>query len=277
MSSSPGPLWSHTCSWTELAVPAPVSSAATSQLQLDSSWTARWTVACRHSGQEVSAPVRDLASLPTAGREPMRRFSWRRGQRHRSGLQYLVSTSRHHGYESLAEARLLMMLDFAGDLTDVLAQPLRLRYFTNAGALNHTPDFLAYTAAGIWLIDVRPADRIHSEDEIAFAATAEVAALHGWGYLVVGGWQPHSVTTVDTLSAQRRSLDDRLGMVGTLLAAAERPSTFGELASATQAPAIARAFLLHLLWHRRLGIDLSRPVADRTPIVLSEAAARRAG
>ena len=40
-------------------------------------------------------------------------------------LQYLSSTGRHHGYESLAEARLPLVLDFAGELTEVLAQPLR--------------------------------------------------------------------------------------------------------------------------------------------------------
>jgi hypothetical protein len=33
-----------------------------------------------------------------------------------------VSTGRHHGFESLEEARLLLALDFAGDLVDVLTQ-----------------------------------------------------------------------------------------------------------------------------------------------------------
>jgi hypothetical protein len=68
--------------------------------------------------------------MPPAGCEPVRRFAWRRGQRHRSGLQFLVSTGRHHGFESLEEARLLLALNFVGDLIDVLAQPLRLRYWT---------------------------------------------------------------------------------------------------------------------------------------------------
>jgi hypothetical protein len=34
----------------------------------------------------------------------------------------------HHGAESLEEARLLLALDFAADLTDVVSQPLRLRF-----------------------------------------------------------------------------------------------------------------------------------------------------
>lgn len=40
---------------------------------------------------------------------------------------------------------------------------------------------------------------------------------------------------------------------------------FGKLA-ATSAPVVGRAFALHLLWHRRLGMDLSVPLTDRTLI-----------
>jgi hypothetical protein len=205
--------------------------------------------------------------------EPVRGFSWRRGQRHRSGLEFVGSTGRHHGFESLTEARLLLMLDFAGGVTELLSQPMRLRFFTDDGAAEHIPDFLAHTRAGVWLIDVRPADRIKPRDEVAFAATAHVAALHGWGYVVVGGWKRHVVATVDTLSAQRRRLTDPLGMAELLLAeAAGGPRSFGELAAATPAAAVARAFLLHLLWHRRLGMDLSQPLTDRTTIVAGAAA-----
>ena len=66
--------------------------------------------------------------MPLAGADPIRVFSWRRGQRHRPGLEYMVSTGRHHGFESLEEARVLLALDFAGDLADVVSQPLRLRF-----------------------------------------------------------------------------------------------------------------------------------------------------
>jgi hypothetical protein len=178
-------------------------------------------------------------------------------------LQFLVSTGRHHGFESLEEARLLLALDFAGDLVDVLAQPLRLRYFTHGGPREHIPDFLALTRTGRWLIDVRPAARVEREDLVAFAASAEVALLLGWRYVVVTGWRRHVVTTLDALSAQRRPLNDRLGLVDGLLAAvASGPRPFGELATATVAPVVARAFLLHLLWHRRLGVELGHPLGD---------------
>jgi hypothetical protein len=83
------------------------------------------------------------------------------------------------------------------------------------------------------------------------------------------------MSTVDTLSAQRRPLTDHLGMVEALLAAAAAGRrTFGELAGGTVAPAVARAYLLHLLWHRRLSMDLREPLTDHT---LVGAATRKIG
>ena len=81
-----------------------------------------------------------------------------------------------------------------------------------AGPQEHTPDFLAVTEEGTWLLDVRPADRIEAVDRVKFAASAEAALACGWRYGVVGGWQPHVMTTLDTLSAQRRPLRDPLGL-----------------------------------------------------------------
>jgi hypothetical protein len=180
-------------------------------------------------------------------------------------LQFLVSTGRHHGFESLQEARLLLALDFAGDLVDMLAQPFRIRYLTSAGAREHVPDFLAFTTTGRWLIDVRPAARVGADDLVAFAAAGEVALTLGWRYAVVTGWRPHVAATLDALSAQRRPLADPLGLAPDLLAAvADRPCPFGELAGSTAVPAVARAVLLHLLWHRLLGIDLGLPLGDAT-------------
>lgn len=154
--------------------------------------------------------------MPVTGCQPVRRFSWSRQQRHRPGLQYLVSTGRLHGCESMEEARLLLVLDFAASLVDVLPQPFRLRFSVEGEEREHIPDFLAYNRTGRWLIDVRPAARIGERDRMAFAASAEVALLHGWQYRVVAGWKPHVLTTVDTLSAQRRPLNDRLGLIDTL-------------------------------------------------------------
>lgn len=266
-------MWSHRYAWNELVEPADGFDDIREVLDLRRDWVRLWTATWRYAGSEVGCPVRDLSSMPVTGCAPVRRFSWRRGQRHRSGLQSLASTGRHHGFESSEEARLLLVLDFAAELVDVLSQPFRLRFSADGGWHVHTPDFLAYTRNGQWLIDARPAPRVCGEDRVAFGAAAEVAAMLGWRYVLVTGWKPHVVTTLDTLSAQRWRLSDRLGLVDVLLdALTGGPRPFAGLAEWTVPPAVARAYLLHLLWHRRLGMDLAHPLGDRTLVCLGKAA-----
>jgi hypothetical protein len=258
-------LRSDSCDVADLYTPYALSAEARSMLLLESGWAQRWTASWRFAGAEaeVLCPVRDLVSVSLEGAEPMRRFTWRPRQRHRPGLQFLVSTGSHHGFESLAEQRLLLALDFAGELVDVLSQPFRLRFATTAGWREHIPDFLVVTQGSRWLFDVRPAERIDVEDQVCFAAAGEAALASGWRYGVVTGWQPQVLTTLDALSAQRRPLDDRLGLQVELMAAATAgPCTFGALVAATSLPVVARAHALHLLWHRQLGVDLAAPLTD---------------
>ena len=70
-----------------------------------------------------------------------------------------------------------------------------------------------------------------------------------------------------TVSAQRRPLTDPHGLQGVLLAAARTGSmSFGELVEETAVPAMARAQALYLLWTRRLGVDLTEPLTDRSMV-----------
>ncbi len=184
----------------------------------------------------------------------------------------MVSTGRLHGFESLEERSLLLALDFTGGVEEVLPQPFLLRFGTSGGEFReHVPDFLAAFRDGSrWLFDVRPARLVKEADATCFAAAAEAALEAGWRYSVVAGWRPHVLSGMDALSAQRRDLEDRLGLQNCLLRAVSAgPAAFGDLAAATPLPAVARAHALHLLWHRRLGIDLSRPIGDTSLVWLA--------
>lgn len=221
----------------------------------------------------MSCPVREFVAMPWLNSDPIRGFSWRRDQRHRPGLVFVTSTGRHHGAESLEEGRLLLALDFPAGVIDVVSQPMRLR-FDAVKRRAHTPDFLVTAKAGTWLIDVRPEQLIREEDLESFAAAAEVAAACGWGYLVAAGWREHAWAAVDAFSSQRRPLADPLGLRLELLAGATSGAvTFGELAARTRCAPVARAQLLHLLWHRKLGTDLTRPLGDHSRIVGADEAA----
>ncbi len=263
-----GALWSDSVSWTDLTVPVSVQDRAAG-LDLGGDWHRRWLVSWKAGRRLESRTVREVAQAPLAGSDPIRVFSWRRAQRHRPGLQYLVSTGRHHGFESLEEARVLLALDFVGDLVDVVSQPLRLRFEAGGKSREHTPDFLAVMRSGTWLIDVRPERLVKDADMESFAAAAETAAACGWAYVVVGRWREHAFPALDVMSSQRRPLRDPLGLQPGLLAAAAGGLTFGELAAGSRCEPVARAQLLHLLWCRRLGADMSRPLGDSSAVRLA--------
>jgi hypothetical protein len=262
---------SDACGVDDLYLPLVMDEDSSAALMLGSGWSRRWIATWSAGGAEVVCAVRDLASIPTGSCQPVRRFGWRPRQRHRPGLQFVLSTGRHHGFESMAEQRLLVALDFAGDLVDVLSQPFALRFDTVAGSRTHIPDFLAVTRGGVWLFDVRPADRVGDADRVCFAAAAEAALSVGWRYTVVTGWRSHPGVTLDTLSSQRRELTDPLGLQAQLLTRAGcGPSPFGDLVAATSLPMVARAHALHLLWHRQLGVDLGPPLTDRSLVWMTK-------
>ena len=167
---------------------------------------------------------------------------------------------------------MLLALDFTGAVEEILPQSFRLRFETADGEFReHIPDFLAVFRDGSrWLLDVRPAKLVKEQDATCFAAAAEAALEAGWRYSVVAGWRPHVLSGLDALSARRRDLEDRLGLQDRLLRAVSAgPAAFGDLAAAAPLPAVARAHALHLLWRRQLGIDLSRPLGDRSLVWLA--------
>jgi len=92
---------SLTCGIADLATPVEIEERVRGALDLGDGWTGRWTTTWRVADTEVMCPVRDMESFPLAGCGPVRRFSWRTGQRHRPGLQFVASTGRHHGFESI--------------------------------------------------------------------------------------------------------------------------------------------------------------------------------
>ncbi|MFD0393467.1 TnsA-like heteromeric transposase endonuclease subunit [Streptomyces nogalater] len=206
--------------------------------------------------------------MPLTGCVPWRGFTWRQGQFHRPGLESVLSTGRQHAFESHREDQFLAMADFTGDAEEMLSQPFLLEFQGEGGWREHIPDFLLVSRRGRWLVDVRPAGRMDDDDLMKFAATSEVALALGWGYAVVTGWRPLTWRNVDLLYSRRRPMQDRLGLKPMLLQTARaaqalsQPLTFRALADSYEFPSLARPVILHLLWHRQLGVDLAAPFGD---------------
>ncbi|MFG2732528.1 hypothetical protein [Streptomyces canus] len=110
---------------------------ARDRLPLSEGWQRRWITSWRVGGGSVAWPVSDIGSAPVGSSSPVRWFTWRARQGHRPGLQFMVSTGRHHGFESLEEQRLLLALDFVR-VVDVLVQPFELD-FEHEGDAHGTP------------------------------------------------------------------------------------------------------------------------------------------
>ncbi|MFD9795822.1 hypothetical protein ACFWXK_33265, partial [Streptomyces sp. NPDC059070] len=82
---------------------------------------------------------------------------------------------------------------------------------------------------------------------------------------------PHDTTVLDHLSSQRRPLKDQLGLQRQLISQVNQgPVPFGELVERTSLPVVARAHATHLLWHRRLAVDLGRPLGDGSLVWLGQ-------
>ncbi|MGC5410383.1 hypothetical protein ACPXCX_42715, partial [Streptomyces sp. DT225] len=122
-------------------------SEARTRLVMRDNWASRWTAAWQINGSEVVWPVRDLGSVPVLSSTPVRGFTWRTKQQHRPGLEFLVSTGRKHGFESLEERAALLALDFM-TVIEVLPQPFALTFEHVDGHAGHIPDFLAVMGDG---------------------------------------------------------------------------------------------------------------------------------
>lgn len=214
-----GELWSHCVSWADLTVPVETGHGA-ARLDLGEEWPDRWLVSWRAGQRAESRSVRELARMPLASADPIRAFSWRRGQRHRPGLEYLVSTGRHHGFESLEEARTLLDLspgavvvldgrqwtvqlrephlgrivlvgpDGAGQQVSMQCKPAR--YFVNS-------------MSGLWH------DAVDAEFVARVFAVVALAERHTFQILTKRAGRMHSVLASDGFWAQVRDVLDDYG------------------------------------------------------------------
>lgn len=135
------------------------------------------------AGVDVSTTVAavDVDRLTRA--LPIRRFGSHRGQRHRPGLFWSVTTGGHVPYESRLELDRLWLADFDPAVTWIAARPMSLSGRHEDVLQRHVPDFLL-TRADLQplVVDVKPLEFASSPDaQRILAWTALVCRTAGWG------------------------------------------------------------------------------------------------
>lgn len=235
-------------------------------------WADRWTVQRLDSSlNEIVTPVSRTATALFLDAESVRRMSNRYSQRHRTGIEFMASTGRHHVFESLTEQGVLKQIDMCRPV-DVVSQPFWLHWHDGTKKRRHAPDFLVTEEHGTTVVNVRPDGFVKDDDVEQFAALTAVAARLGWRHVVVGDFRRPCSVNVEALSSARRTPHDPLGLAAAMhrtLAQGARP--FGDVVAATDAPALARAVLLGMIWRGEAAIDLAVLLTDHSAVRLGTA------
>lgn len=196
---------------------------------------------------------------------PVRNFPSYRGQRNFPGFWWFSRTGIHVGHESWLERDQLMALDADPDVIGVVSQPFWFRW---ADGVSHAPDYFVRRRDGSALVlDVRDDSRIEAADQEKFDRSAAECAAVGWDYRRVGVLDPVLRANLRWLSGYRHPRVFRPGLADDLMSAfgRARPLMAGVLAVGT--PLVVLPVLFHLLWHRKLSVDLAATTLTDDTIV----------
>lgn len=204
------------------------------------------------------------------GVSPWRRFRWRRGQAHYSGLYWSAVMNGHVGYESRLELAWLLLADRDPRLRGIYSQPFQLVVTAGGRLCRHVPDFLAVRDDGlVTVVDVKPGRRL-ADPAVAFTFgwTRAVVEGQGWGFEVFSEPSPVVLANAGFLAGYRRAWQFAPGLLDAIAGSVRSAASFAEAERVAVGfagdRAAARAHLLHLIWSGRLRADLEQPLSEST-------------
>jgi hypothetical protein len=213
--------------------------------------------------QRRREPLSSCWDMPFERARPSRSFPTFKGQRNFAGLWWFATSAEHVGYESRLEHDQLMALDADPRVVGVASQPMWLHWTTpDNRERRHAPDFFARLEDGTAvLIDVHADGQITPQDAAAFAASARACQSVGWAYRRVGALEPMLAANLRWLSGYRhpRCLQPpgAAERAETLKRVFAQPMALADGARMVGDPVAVLPVLFHLLWHGRLGADLT--------------------
>lgn len=219
---------------------------------------------CERTVEWTSAAMDDLRKAA-----PWRTFRWYRGQKHYSGWYWSSTTRDLVIYESRLELANLMLADFDDQVRGIVAQPFLLAAEVDGVVRRHVPDFLLDTGTGPVVVDVKPARRLDNDDVArVLNLTRDVVEAKGWRYEVATEPPPRRAANVRFLAGYRRESAVVPDLCETVRAVAQVGLTIGDLIERIpdRPDASVRAAVLHLIWRRRLHVDIDAAITSRTQI-----------
>lgn len=219
---------------------------------------------CERTVEWHAAAMEDLRAAA-----PWRTFRWYRGQKHYSGWYWSSTTRDLVIYESRLELANLMLADFDDQVRGIVAQPFLLAAEVDGVVRRHVPDFLLDTDSGPVVVDVKPARRLDNDDVArVLNLTRDVVEAKGWRYEVATEPPPQRASNVRFLAGYRRENAIAPDHCEAVQAVAQVGLTIGDLIDRMpdRPDACVRAAVLHLIWRRRLHVDIDAAITSRTQI-----------
>jgi hypothetical protein len=219
-------------------------------------------------------PVREVSRIPFEQVLPVREFPSYREQQNLHVFASFTKMDTLIPCESLREREYVKLADFEGDVERLAAQPFRVDWVCQDGtARSAVPDFFVRLIDGrARLVDITSERRLVKPHEVARGdLLREFCFLAGWEYVVHTEWGEAFRANLLALDAFRSPPFGVEAYAAAVVAACrERPQAFAEL-SALGVPALVRPVIFHLLWKRRLRVEMGVAWTNATTVALAQA------
>jgi len=160
-----------------------------------------------------------------------------------------------------------MVFDRLRGVVGISGQPFALSWTGDLRRERHIPDFFVRFADGAGMVvDCRPVSRADEKFYRVAGISKAICDEAGWEYRLAGEPDPVLAANLAWLAGYRRPYVLNEGIATSLLNGVSDPVPLLSAAKAVGDPVAVLPTLFHLLWTRRLGCDLNRPLADHTLI-----------
>ena len=228
----------------------------------------------RMPGKYESVPIEAVTWSWIENAIQYRDFTYRRRQKHFSGLYWAATMGAHVAYESRLELGSAMLADFDPSVQFILSQPFQLSEPQGRTIRRHVPDYLLrYADDRVCVVDVKPRVQLSKPGvRSQFEWTRRILEARGWEYRVESEVDAVLLENIRFLAGYRRDFEFDHDHVHRGLSALTGEMSFGHAIRTLEpicgSAAVARGVVLRLLWKQGLVADLSVPLESTSAVAV---------